>query len=185
MNKTKQVSEVSISPELDALFDNARPIEELDLKGLAQAFEGLEQAPDYIADTRKAAFVEDVLRALDENQMPKSELARRLGKTRQQLSYMLNEDKLNNFTIETMAQISTALGRKLFVRMLAPDEAVQIQHNTVEQAAPRTKLRDLLAKNWSLPNPRLKPAELKKAKQAVEAEASTDNNVVPFESLAA
>lgn len=50
----------------------------------------------------------------------KSELARRMGKSRQQINVLLDEEKKNNFTIETMARISTALGQRLVVRLL-PD----------------------------------------------------------------
>lgn len=183
MKKAKIQNNIEISPDLEALFDNARPIEELDVKGLAQAFEELEQSADFVADSTKGVFVEDVLRALNDKQVTKSELARTLGKTRQQLSAMLNEEKLNNFTIETMAQISTALGRKLFVRMLAPSESIQIQPNTVAQAGPRPQLRNLLARDWSTHNSSLKPAELKKAKRAADSDTCQDN-LIPF-SLAA
>jgi len=180
MKKINKASEVELSPELEALFENARPIEELDLKRLSQAFEALEQDPIYIADTAKGVFVEDVLRALDDSHVNKSELARRMGKSRQQINTLLSEEKKNNFTIETMAKLSSALGRKLFVRMLAPNEAVQIQTNTVEQAAPRPKLRDLLARDWSLPTSGLKPSELKKAKQAAGDTDSSQDNIIPF-----
>lgn len=116
----------SLSPDQQTLLASTRPVESLDLKGMAEAARELERSPEHIAETRKAAFVEDVLRALDEENIGKSELARRLGKTRQQLSYMLNEEKLNNFTIETMADIAAALGRHLLVRMLGPNERIQI-----------------------------------------------------------
>mgnify|MGYP005855692417 CR=1 FL=1 len=116
--KPPKNSGTDVSPELKALFAKSRPIEELDLKGLAEAFEELDRNPDFVAETCKAAFVEDVLQAVDEAGITKSELARRLGKSRQQIGALLDETKRNNFTIDTMAQISTALGRKLNVRML-------------------------------------------------------------------
>jgi len=116
-----------LSPELKALLKSTRPVESLDRDDLAASVRDLERDPDHVADTRKAAFVEDVLRALDEDDIGKSELARRLGKTRQQLSCMLNEEKLNNFTIETMAEIAAVLGRHLLVRMLGPNQRVRIE----------------------------------------------------------
>jgi len=117
VSKPPKNPDADLSAELEALFAKYRPIEELDLKGLAEAFEQLNRCPDFVADTCKAALVEDVLRAIDEDGITKSELARRLGKSRQQLGALLDETKRNNFTIDTMAQISTALGRKLIVRM--------------------------------------------------------------------
>lgn len=131
-NEKNRNAAESLSPELKALLAATRPVESLDLKGMAEAVRELDRSPEHIAETRKAAFVEDVLRALDEQDLGKSELARRLGKNRQQLSYMLNEEKLNNFTIETMADIAAALGRHLLVRMLGPDERVSINPVTVD-----------------------------------------------------
>ncbi|HLS28761.1 MAG TPA: helix-turn-helix domain-containing protein [Opitutales bacterium] len=127
----------SLSPELKALLAATPLIENLDLKEMAEAARELDRSPEHIAETRKAAFVEDVLRALDEEKIAKSELARRLGKTRQQLSYMLNEEKLNNFTIETMSAIAAALDRHLLVRMLSPDERVSIHSVTAKYATLR------------------------------------------------
>jgi transcriptional regulator with XRE-family HTH domain len=131
-NEKNRNAAESLSPELKGLLASTRPLESLDLKGMAEAARELDRSPEHIAETRKAAFVEDVLRALDEENIGKSELARRLGKTRQQLSYMLNEEKLNNFTIETMADIAAALGRHLLVRMLGPNERVQIEPAEVD-----------------------------------------------------
>jgi hypothetical protein len=178
-------SKTKLSPELQALLDSTRPLADLDLKGLKRSIRELNKHPDHIADVCKGAFVEDVLRALDENEVPKSELARRLGKTRQQLSCMLNEEKLNNFTIETMAQISTALGRKLFVRMLAAGEYIQIQKNISAQTTWTVRQRSLFSKEWSGPTPHLKPADLKKAKQAVHSLQETPENLIPFNNQAA
>lgn len=180
MKKQKKENKADLATDLDALFDNARPIEELDLKGLAQAFEELDLDPGFVADSSKGVFVEDVLRALEQCNVSKSELGRRMGKSRQQINVLLDDEKKNNFTIETMAQISTALGRKLFVRMLAPEEHIRIESKTVEQTVQCTTLRDLIAKDWSIPTPGLKPAELKMAKQAVDKSDASHDNIIPF-----
>lgn len=180
MRNTKKENKATLATELDALFDDARPIEELDLKGLAQAFEELDHDPAFVADSSKGVFVEDVLRALEQSNVSKSELGRRMGKSRQQINVLLDDEKKNNFTIETMAKVSTALGRKLFVRMLAPEEHIHIESKVVEQTVQRTKLRDLITKDWSLPTPGLKPAELKKAKQAVDESDASHDNIIPF-----
>ncbi len=112
-----------LSPELKALLADTRPVESLDLDDLAASVRDLDRDPEHVAETLKGVFVEDVLRALEEEGMNKS----RLGKTRQQISYLLNEEKLNNFTIETMAEMAAALGRHLVVRMLGPNERVRIE----------------------------------------------------------
>jgi transcriptional regulator with XRE-family HTH domain len=181
MKKVIKENKEPIAAELDALFDNARPIEELDLKGLAQAFEELDHDPSFVADSTKALFVEDVLRALNENAVSKSELARRMGKTRQQITILLDEQKRNNFTIETMAKVSTALGRKLFVRMIAPAESVYIDHAPVEQPSPRARLRGLLMQDWAPDEPKLNLNSIKKAQLPI---VSKHDNLIPFPTAA-
>ena len=130
--KSRNAAE-SVSPELKALLAATRPVEDLDLKGMEEAARELDRNPKHVAETRKASVVEDILRALEEDEISRSELARRLDKSRQQLSYMLNEEKLNNFTIETMAEIATALDRHLLVRILNRDEQMDIRPITVKQ----------------------------------------------------
>ena len=150
MKNIKKETKAHFSTDLDALFDNARPMEELDLESLAQAFDELDHDPAFVADSSKGVFVEDILRALAENTMSKSELARRMGKTRQQINTLLDDEKKNNFTIETMAKVSTALGRQLFVRMLASEEHVRITtHEPVEQSQTTPKsVCNLLKQKW-------------------------------------
>lgn len=118
MKSKRTVSQGGTDAHLERLLEEARPLEELDLKGLARAFENLEQDPNFVAESAKGLLIEDILRAMDERNITKSELARRMGKSRQQINVLLDEEKKNNFTIETMAQISTALGQRLIVRML-------------------------------------------------------------------
>jgi len=181
MKKQIKENKTDLATDLDALFDNARPVKDLDLKGLAQAFAELDHDPVFVADSAKGLFVEDVLRALNENSVSKSELARRMGKTRQQINILLDEEKKNNFTIETMAKISTALGRKLFVRMLAPEEFVCIDHAPVEQPAPSARLRGLLLQDWAPDEPKLNLNSIKKAKLSI---GSTPNNLISFPTAA-
>jgi hypothetical protein len=120
MKSKNRVNPAGCDADLERLLSEARPVEALDLKGLAQAIEALHQDPDFIAESAKGLLIEDILRAMDESHITKSELARRMGKSRQQINVLLDEEKKNNFTIETMARISTALGQRLVVRLL-PD----------------------------------------------------------------
>lgn len=180
MKKTKENKSTESALHLEKLFDNARQVNELDLKGLAQAFEELDQDPTFVADSTKGVFVEDVLRALDESALSKSDLARRMGKSRQQINILLDEEKKNNFTIETMSKFSTALGRKLFVRMLATEDKVTIERASVPQPAPRPKLRDMLAQNWTAPEPKMKAATIKKIEQSLKTPEATPCKIIPF-----
>jgi plasmid maintenance system antidote protein VapI len=172
----------TLSPELEALFESSRPIQDLDLQGLAEAIRDLESSPTHVAETRKAVFVEDILRALDDDEVSKSELGRRMGKSRQQISTLLDEDKKNNFTIETMAKISVALGRKLIVRMLASETEIQLNRNTIVQTAPQAA--QILKQPWEDTIGSVSRRSLKQGKKASEADTSDKDNILPF-SLAA
>ena len=144
-----QRNENGISAELSALLDNTRPLEELDLDAMAVSIRELDSDHQHVAEVCKGTYVEDVLCALMEEGVSKAQLAKMLGKTRQQMSYLLNESNLNNFTIETMAEISTALGRHLTVRMLSPSERFSITPVVLEHTSyfSREELFDLPSKN--------------------------------------
>lgn len=156
----------SPSPELEALLESSRPIQDLNSEALAKSIRDLESSPVHVAETRKAAFIEDVLRALEADAVTKSELARRLGKSRQQLNILLDENKRNNFTIETMAKLSTALGRKLIVRMLASETEVQLNRNIVVQR-PRSTAA-LINRKLSASKCSISSRALKQAKKSAE-----------------
>jgi len=166
----------TLSPELEALLEGARPIQDLDLTSLTQSIFDLESSPAHVAETRKAAFVEDVLRALDDQGISKSELARRLGKSRQQLNIMLDEEKRNNFTIETMAKISTTLGRKLVVRMLASETDIQLNRNIITQTSQMPA--ELRHRDWSGKLGAISSRELIQVKASVEEKHY--NNLISF-----
>lgn len=99
---------------------------EHDRRELAQAGQALQRDPAFLADYLKGLFVEDVLRALEEDGLTQSDLAVRMGKSRQYISKILNQDRRVNFTLDTLAEFSTALGRPLAMRLLAPNEAMTL-----------------------------------------------------------
>ncbi|MCX7044299.1 MAG: helix-turn-helix transcriptional regulator [Candidatus Sumerlaeota bacterium] len=93
--------------------------------------------PEFAADFPKSLFVEYIYEAMEDTGITKSELARRLGKSRQYVNKILREDKTVNFTVETMAAICCALGRKLDVQMMRLDERIMIM--PLNRAPARTK----------------------------------------------
>src|SRR5687768_14427471 len=76
----------------------------------------LDSDPEFIADGCKSATVEDILRALKDQGMSQSDLARALGKSRQYVNQILKEEI--NLTIETLASIAAAFRRQLVLRMI-------------------------------------------------------------------
>ncbi|MBU0676494.1 MAG: helix-turn-helix domain-containing protein [Verrucomicrobia bacterium] len=111
---------------LTAFLANVPEVSEQDLKELESAVRALDSDAAFVADFLKGLFVEDVLRALEEEGVSQNALAGRLNKSRQYLSKVLNQDNRVNFTIDTMAEIGVALKRQLYIRLLGPTETATI-----------------------------------------------------------
>lgn len=82
---------------------------------IRQDLERLESDPGFIAEYLKAQFVEDVLKAMDEQGLNRNQLANRLGKSRQYVGRVLNET--SNFTLDTLAEFACVLGMHVTVRL--------------------------------------------------------------------
>ncbi|MCX6864841.1 MAG: helix-turn-helix transcriptional regulator [Verrucomicrobia bacterium] len=66
--------------------------------------------------------MEDILRAMEAVGLNRNTLATKLGKSRQYIGKILDDEQPANFTIDTLAELSAALGVKLHVRMLPESE---------------------------------------------------------------
>ncbi len=86
----------------------------------------LEQDPDFLTEYIKGSFVADVEETMEEEGISKAQLARRLDRSRQYVSKVLNEEDLNNFTIDSIAKIAVALQRDVVLRLKRYDEIVEI-----------------------------------------------------------
>ena len=75
-----------------------------------------ENDPKFVADFMKGQITEDILLAMEEEGINKSQLAERMGKSRQYIGRILNETA--NFTFETVAEITCALNRKIEARII-------------------------------------------------------------------
>lgn len=118
---------VSIPEDLLKLFENIPSVDEIKPE-LITPENDPELDPSYVADAQKAQFIHNVLQSMDEVGITKSELARRVGLSRQQITRMLNEESLGNFTIDTMARMVCALGKTLRIVTMMPGEYVTIHH---------------------------------------------------------
>ena len=88
--------------------------------------EDYDKDPKFIASFMKGMLVEDILRAMEEDNISKSELAEMLGKSRQYVGRILNETA--NFTVDTIAQMACALGRQVEVRIYNKNETLKISN---------------------------------------------------------
>jgi DNA-binding phage protein len=131
---------VSIPDDLQAFFENIRPIDEIKTEPLTEANDP-ELDPSFVAEAQKAQFIHDILQAMEETGVSKSELARRVGLSRQQITRMLNEESLGNFTIDTMTKIVCALGKTLRIVTMNPGAYVTVSsaEARIEYLSPKAK----------------------------------------------
>ena len=108
--------------DIAALFANTHQVTPNEFAALEKAADALRTDPEFLADYSKGLIVEDILRAMETAGLNRNTLAATLGKTRQYIGKILNEENPANFTIDTLAELSAALGVKLHVRMLPENE---------------------------------------------------------------
>lgn len=76
----------------------------------------LDKDRQFVVDSLKARFVEDVCQALKENSITEGELASRLGKSKAYVSRLLNEKV--DFSLGALADIGIALDMDVSLRLL-------------------------------------------------------------------
>lgn len=127
MNKTndRYRGTASVTPlpaDLEALFAEAPTLSPADYAHLEESASKLGKDPKFIADLAKGLIIEDILRAMEHAGLNGAMLAERIGKSRQYVSKVLNEDSRVNFTVETLAEFSAALNLQLCLRMVPDSE---------------------------------------------------------------
>ena len=109
--------------DLRALLDETPATADV-VAQLQAASTDLDSDPEFVAGYLKAQFVESILQVMEVHGLNKNSLAKKLGKSRQYIGRILNEK--SNFTIESMVEISCALGMQLTLRMHDPQERIAI-----------------------------------------------------------
>ena len=107
-------------------LENTRPVTPEMLASLAKANRELFADPAFCADVLKGLFVEEMLTALDDRNESKAQLAERLGKSRQYIQKLFNEDKRVNFTVDTLCAVAHALGRRVHLHVCKAEEEPMI-----------------------------------------------------------
>ena len=122
--KKRDKEELHLSPELQELLENTPSTEEA-VAQLRQDFVDLESDPEFVAEFLKMQFVEDIYKTMHEKGINRNQLAAKLGKSRQYVGRILNENA--NFTLETLAEFACALDMHVSARLYARDERLSIQ----------------------------------------------------------
>ncbi len=113
-----------LSSDIAALFEDTRQATPKEQARLEKAAKILRADPEFLANVSKGFIVEDILRAMEAAGLNRNTLAAKLGKSRQYIGKVLDEENPANFTIDTLAELSVALGVMLHVRMLPENETI-------------------------------------------------------------
>jgi transcriptional regulator with XRE-family HTH domain len=112
------------------------------LDRLSAANRALEADPKWQADYLKSLFVEKMLQALEQRGESKSQLADRLGKSRQYIQKLFDEDKRVNFTVDTLCEIAHALDRRVHLHICPSSEEPMIVSSMLTRCEAKS------AQNW-------------------------------------
>ena len=105
-----------VNKDILEFFDNIPTTEEL-LKEIDKLdIPDWDKDPEFVADYLKGRITEDILTAMEEKGINKSQLAEKLGKSRQYVNRILNETA--NFTLDTLAKFACALDCEIEVKIM-------------------------------------------------------------------
>ena len=79
--------------------------------GFEDLYEGWQDDPEFLAGFAAEVFVDRICHAMDEQGVTQSELARRLGVSRQHISAFMADP--GNPTLQTIVQMAHALGMRV------------------------------------------------------------------------
>lgn len=122
MKKTKGVT-VQLSPEIEEMLNRPLP-QAPETAGMDNSPYDPEADPEFVASYLKLEFVEELRNVMYKRGLTGSGLARKLGKSRQAVSKALNSDDPDNFTIEKMAELVTAVGVRVSITVHEPGTMV-------------------------------------------------------------
>ncbi len=87
----------------------------MSLEKYREFLERVETSPHYWHEVPVLEFTEDLLRRMEEQEISRAELARRMGTSRAYITRLLGGDA--NFTLMTMVKLSMAVGGALHVHI--------------------------------------------------------------------
>lgn len=120
---------------------------------IKSALHDMDRNPEDVAAYMKLQIASDIYAAMEKQGIDQSELARRLGKSRQYVSRVLNER--TNFTLDSLARIACALNMRVAVRFFEHDQHLDI----LPDAKPKKSLVDFDThkdKKKAKPSPRVR-----------------------------
>lgn len=110
-----EIPDDALSDELKALIEQTPVITQERERELGDAIRSLRADPTFQAEVLKAQVVEHMLQGMEREGLNKNQLAKKWGKSRQYVGRALNEDKRVNFTLETVCEMLSLVGKRLRV----------------------------------------------------------------------
>jgi len=104
---------------------NALPVVGNGVEKICGSGQRLEADPLFLVEYMKATITSDIFSVMEKESISVSELAGRLGKSRQYVSRVLNETA--NFTLNSVARIAAALEKDVVLRLVDYDDEVVIR----------------------------------------------------------
>jgi len=89
-------------------------------------FREAEETVEYLTETAILEFTEDMVKAMEEQDVSRSELARRMGSSPAHVTQILRGT--TNFTLKSMVKIGLALEMKVEVRLSRRKESPKTAH---------------------------------------------------------
>lgn len=124
--KTKPQDAADMPADIAALLADTPPLTPEVSARLEHAAAKADQDPQYHADYLKGLFVEELRQALEAKDITQSDLARRMGCSRQYLSKLFAEDKRVNFTLDTLCALAHQVGLRVHLLVLPEGEAMHV-----------------------------------------------------------
>lgn len=134
-----EIPDDALSDELKALFAETTPLTTAEEKELGDSIRSLRATPSFQADVLKAIVVDHMLEGMEREGLNKKRLAERWGKSRQYVGRILDEDARVNFTLETVCEMLSLVGKRL--RLVVEDVGTASAVSVRSSALPVSKVR--------------------------------------------
>lgn len=108
-----EIPDDALSNELKELFAQYKPLTAEEEKDLGDSICAVQSDPHFQAEVQKALVVDHMLEGMEREGLNKKKLAERWGKSRQYVGRILDEDQRVNFTLETVCEMLSLVGKRM------------------------------------------------------------------------
>ena len=103
----------TLHSEVSRIMEGVPKTTQAMLDRIAVANRDLQNDPEFLAEVERARFVNHLIVTMKKRGINANQLAKRMGKSRQYVHKILNEDARVSFGLKTMVQLCHVLGERL------------------------------------------------------------------------